>query len=114
MPGMIRLPTLHARQPHLGGAEEQRIDLVEVAVVPLEDLGERRAIVLRRRRGNPGNEFGELTVIRLDGVARLATVQNAVVGAADRPKIVFRDRREGRRAETAYYLVHVEAERIHL
>src|SRR2546422_3183941 len=42
MPGMIRLAALHARQPHLGGAEEQRVELVEIAVVPLEDVVERR------------------------------------------------------------------------
>src|SRR3989454_2349624 len=70
MPGMIRLPALHARQPHLGGAEEQRIDPVEITVVPPEDVRERRAVVLRRRRGNPGNELGEFRVIGPDGIAR--------------------------------------------
>src|SRR5438552_3138633 len=89
MPGMIRLAALHARQPHLGGAEEQRVDLVEIAVVPLEDVVERRAVVLRCRRGNLGNQLGELGVIGPDGIARLAAVQDAVVGAADRPEVVL-------------------------
>src|SRR2546422_6260014 len=56
MPGVIRLAALHARQPHLGGAEEQGVDLVEIAVVPLEDVVERRPVVLRCRRGNLGNQ----------------------------------------------------------
>ena len=43
---------LRAGQPDLGRAEEQRIDLVEVAVVALEDVVERRAVVARGRRGN--------------------------------------------------------------
>src|SRR2546430_3382814 len=94
MPGMIRLAALHARQPHLGGAEEQRVDLVEIAVVPLEDVVERRAVVLRCRRGNLGNQLGELGVIGPDRIARLAAVQDAVVGAADRPEVVLGDRRE--------------------
>src|SRR5437016_2457008 len=114
MPGMIRLAALHARQPHLGGAEEQRVDLVEIAVVPLEDVVERRAIVLRCRRGNLGNQLGELGVIGPNRIARLAAVQDAVVGAADRPEIVFGDRRERRRADPAHDLVHVESEGVHL
>src|SRR5437764_14092491 len=42
---VVRLPALYARQPHLRRAEEQRVDRVEGAVVPLEDVGERPAIV---------------------------------------------------------------------
>src|SRR6266481_10205019 len=87
MPGMIRLAALHARQPHLGGAEEQRIDLVEIAVVPLEDVVERRPVIFRRRRGDLRNQLGQLSVIGLDGITRLAAVQDAVVGATDRPEI---------------------------
>src|SRR2546429_480940 len=114
MPGVIRLAALHARQPHLGGAEEQRVDLVEIAVVPLEDVVERRPVVLRCRRGNLGNQLGEFGVIGLDGIARLAAVQDAVVGAADRPEIVLGDRRGGRPAPPPPALVHVGAAGGHL
>ena len=34
-----------ARQPHFGRAEEHRVDLIEVVVVALEDVVERRAVV---------------------------------------------------------------------
>src|SRR5436309_14436579 len=76
MSRVVRLSTLYARQPHLGGAEEQGVDLVEIAVVPLEDVVERRPVVLRCRRGNLGNQLGELGVIGLDGIARLAAVRS--------------------------------------
>src|SRR5262245_46015115 len=36
VPGMKRTPAGRARQPHLAGAEEQRIDLVEVVLVAFE------------------------------------------------------------------------------
>src|SRR3954470_18554628 len=46
--GMKRPPCLGAGEPDLGRAEEQGIDLVEVATVPLEDLVKRGTVVPRR------------------------------------------------------------------
>src|SRR5215211_5567663 len=52
VPAMKRPPTQRTREPHLGGTEQQLVDLVEVALVALEDLVERRAVVRRRRSGH--------------------------------------------------------------
>src|SRR2546430_1094959 len=114
MSRVVRLPAPHTRQPHLGGAEEQRVDLVEVTVVTLEDVVERRPVVLGRRGRDLGRELGELRIVGAHRVARLAAVQDAVVGAADGPDVVLRDGRERRRADAAQYLRHVEAQRVHL
>ena len=45
----VRLAGLQVAEDDLGRAEQQRVDLVEVAVVALEDLGERRAVVAATR-----------------------------------------------------------------
>src|SRR5919112_2602020 len=86
--GMIRPARLGARQPHLGPAEEQGIDLVEVSLVPLEDLVERRAVVTRGGGGHLLGEVRELLIARANGVVRLAAVEDAVVGPADPAKVV--------------------------
>src|SRR6059058_3890169 len=101
MARVVRLPALHARQPHLGGAEEQRIDLVEVTIVPLERVVKRRAIILGRGGRNPGDELRQLRIAGLYGIMRAAPVQDAVVGATDGAKVVLRDGRQGRRADAA-------------
>ena len=48
-PRVERPSARRARQPHFGGAEQHRVDLIEVAVVALEDVVERRAVVGRCR-----------------------------------------------------------------
>ena len=103
-----------AHQPHFAGAEEQRIDLVEVVVVALEDVVERRAVVRRRRRRHAFDQLGQLGVARIHDEARLAAVEHAVVGAADRAQIVLRRRRERCGARRAHDAPDVEAERLHL
>src|SRR4029453_6235634 len=53
--GVEGLSARCAGQPYLGGTEQQRVDLVEVVVVALEDVVEGRAVVERgeRRQGGP-------------------------------------------------------------
>src|SRR3989475_4122574 len=91
---VMRLPALDAGQPHVGGTEEQGVDLVEVAVVALENLVERRAVVLRRRGRDLRHELRELLVVGVYRVARPPAVQDAIVGAADGAQVVLRDRGE--------------------
>src|SRR5207249_8091506 len=52
MPGVKRASGFRARQPDLAWAEEQRIDLVEVALVALEDLVKRLAVDRKSTRLN--------------------------------------------------------------
>src|SRR3712207_7338253 len=54
----------------------------------------------------------QLLVARVHGVARHAAVEDAVVGAADRPHVALRRRGEGRRPHPARHAPHVEAERL--
>src|SRR5690349_24301219 len=44
-PRVERPAALRAREPHLGRAEQQGVDLVEIALVALEDLVERHAVI---------------------------------------------------------------------
>ena len=53
-------------QPHLGGAEQQGIDLVEVVIVPLEGVVERRAVVRRGRCRQALDQRRELIVFGVD------------------------------------------------
>ena len=60
----MRAPGLGAGQRGGGGAEQHRIDVVEVPVGGLEQLAERRAERVRGRRGQPLREVGDLVVAR--------------------------------------------------
>ena len=100
--GVKRAPARGARQPHLAGTEQHRVDLIEVVVVPFEDVVERRAVVRRRRTPAGARPAGaSSSSSALDRVAGLAAVQNAVVRAADRAQVVLRHRRKRRGADRA-------------
>src|SRR5688572_28154194 len=73
-PGVERPPGHRTGQPDFGRAEQHRIDLIEVVVVAPEDVVERRAVIIRRGRGQPFREMGQLLIVRTHGVAGLPAV----------------------------------------
>src|SRR5581483_2754344 len=95
-PAVESPPRARARQPHLGGTEQKRIDLVEIAFVAIKNVDEWRPIVGRRRCGQLRGQRLELRVRRVDEEPRLPAIQYAVVGPADGLEIIRRLRRDGR------------------
>ena len=81
-------PALRAHEPDLGGAEQERVDLVEVPVGVLEDLAERLAEVRRGRRRQALDDPLEVVVGPVDGELDLAPVEDRVVRAPDPGAVV--------------------------
>src|ERR1700682_2576331 len=70
-PGVKRPPARRAAEADLGGAEEHRVDLIEVVIVALEDVVEGRAVVGGSGRRKTLGELGKLVVLRPHGGAGL-------------------------------------------
>src|SRR4029077_7068512 len=103
-PRAERPATLGAREPYFRGTEEQGVDLVEVALVPLEDFVERCAVVAGCGRRDLGRQLRQLRVARANRGARLPTVEDTVVGPTDGAQVVLGhggDRRGAYRADHA-------------
>src|SRR6185436_13277983 len=83
--GVERPSAPRATEPHLGGAEEHRVYLIEVVVVAFENVVEDRAVIGGGGGGKALGECGELVVLGVHGVPGLTAVENAVVCAADCP-----------------------------
>src|SRR6476619_7263575 len=81
--GVEGSPRLGAGQPDLRRAKQKGVDLVEVPLVPLEDVVERRAVIPRGGCRHLFGQLGQLLVAGANGVVCLAAVEDAVVGAAD-------------------------------
>src|SRR3954467_12706700 len=111
---MERPPALHADERDLRGAEEQRVDLVEVPVRGDEHRAERLAVVLRRRRRDALDDRLELVVARVDRELDQAAVEDGVVRAADRGAVVLGDRRQRARPVAADDAADVEVDLVQL
>src|SRR5262245_21364571 len=94
----VDLPRIEVLEHDLGGAEEVRVDLIEVVVVPGEDGGERLAVVARGAGGYLGADCLEAGIVAGHGEDDTGSVKDGVVRPADRGQIVGGHRRKWGRA----------------
>ena len=90
----VRLAAGQIDQRHDGRAEQQRIDLVKVAAVALEDRSERLAEVARGAAWHLRSDLREPGVVIADPQRHFAAIEDRVVGAADADQVVRRHRRQ--------------------
>src|SRR6266540_3173424 len=74
---------------HLGRAEQHLVDLVELTVVPLENIIEGNSVIGGGRCGEAVGDRRDLLVARPDGEVDAGSVEDAVVRPPDAPQVVL-------------------------
>ena len=107
-------PGLGAGERGLRGAEQHRVNVVEVPVGRLQQLSERGAERVGGSRGQPRGEVGGLVVAGFDPQVDGAAVQHRVVRAPDRGRVVLRHRSDRAAPPAAADPRRVDAELVQL
>ncbi len=97
-----------------GGAKQERVDFVEVAVKSLEDFGKGLAEIEGGGAGDFRADLSQLVVAIADPERDLAAVKDCVVGAADADHVVGGNRRQRSSAVAADNLFEVIVQGVQL
>ena len=111
MPGAA---AVEVADPHLGGREQRRVDLVEVVLVVAEDVAERAPVVARCGRRQALGQITRDLVAAAHLQVHPAAVEDGVVGAPHRHPAVRTGRRQGRGGMAVDHVGEREAELVRL
>src|SRR4051812_19041211 len=78
----VASPTSQIVQDDLRRAEEHGVNLVEVPLVALENVGKGCSMIGRGRAGNFGPDFGKQVIFGSNPNGDSSTIQDGVIGAA--------------------------------
>src|SRR5438270_9077000 len=92
------------------GAEKQRINLIKIAVVVLEDFSERLAIIGRGTAGDLWTDLAQTLVVAAEPYRNLGAVQNRIVRPPDRRQIIAGDGRQRGAAEPTLDSAQIKAQ----